>query len=161
LHRTAADILSAVQGVISKYNTTSVVTVGHGLGAALSLLDSIYLRLQLPGDVRIHPVLHGLPRVGNREWAGFVDPQMLYEVKYINNKHDPVPILAPLSKGYHNPSGEIHIGESEQWYGCLGQDNPSDKCIVGAVPNMSSSNPMDHFGPYDGVFLTCNGLPIG
>ncbi|KAH8989474.1 hypothetical protein EDB92DRAFT_1947423 [Lactarius akahatsu] len=71
--RTTPMVLSAVQDVTSKYNATSVPTVGHSRGAALSLLDSVHLRLQLPADISVKAVLFGLPRVGNQDWANFVD----------------------------------------------------------------------------------------
>ena len=36
-----------------------------------------------------------------------------------------------------------------------GQDNPSDLCIVGDVPNIFESNESDHDGPYNGVEMGC------
>ncbi len=144
-----------MQDVISKYNATSVTTVGHSLGAALSLLDSIYLRLQLPANIGVRTVLYGLPRVGNQDWADFVDAQLPGNVTHVNNKHDPIPILPGRLLGYHHPSGEIHIDNSDVWEVCPDQDNPSRMCIVGAVPSLFFSNWRDHDGPYDGIRFPC------
>lgn len=36
-----------------------------------------------------------------------------------------------------------------------GQENTSDLCEVGDVPNILESDPSDHFGPYDGVKMGC------
>lgn len=37
----------------------------------------------------------------------------------------------------------------------IGQDNPSDLCIVGDVPNIFEGDESDHDGPYDGVTMGC------
>ena len=42
-----------------------MATVEFSLGAALALLDGVFLRLQLPTTVSIKFVGYGLPRVGN------------------------------------------------------------------------------------------------
>lgn len=77
--------------------------------------------------------------------------------------------------GYHHASGEVHILETGAWMSCpgkfskpcisrsenvisnriSGQDNPSDQCIVGAVPNIFDGVSGDHAGPYDGVHMGC------
>ena len=145
-----------MQGVINKTGTSTVTTVGHSLGAALSLLDSVYLRLQLPADITVQAIVYGLPRVGNQDWANFVDELMLDNIMHVNNKHDPVPILPGRFLGYHHPSGEIHIEASNEWDACSGQDNPSKLCIVGAVPSVLFSKTKDHDGPYDGISMPCN-----
>ena len=156
-HRTASQVLSAVQDVINKSGTSSVTTVGHSLGAALSLLDSVYLRLQLPADIIVKAILYGLPRVGNRAWANLVDAQLPGNVAHVNNKRDPVPILPGRFLGYHHPSGEIHIDTtSGEWDACPGQDNPSTMCSVGAVPSLLFGKPGDHDGPFDGISMPCN-----
>ncbi|KAH9034627.1 lipase [Lactarius pseudohatsudake] len=131
-------VLSAVQDVTSKYNATSVPTVGHSLGAAPSLLDSVHLQLQLPADISVKVILYGLPRVGNQDWANFVDTHPRF-IGY-----------------YHHPSGEIHIDDADAWDVCPAQDNPSKMCVVGAVPSLFHSNWWDHDGPYyDGIVFSC------
>ncbi len=133
-----------------------MTTVGDSSpGAALALLDSVSLRLQLPTTISVKFVGCGLSRIGNKAWADFVDAQLPGNVTHINNKHDPVPVIPPMSFRYHHPSGEIHIEESGDWVECPGQDNPSTHCIVGAVPNILSGNLDDHVGPYNGIFILC------
>lgn len=148
-------MLDDVQQLITSHKTSTVTTVGHSLGAALSLLDSVYLRLQLPADIDVNFIGYGLPRVGNEEWVNFVDEKLPGKVTHINNKKDPVPILPPKLIGYHHPSGEIHIQESGAWVQCPGQDNDSPFCIVGAVPDILSSDIADHVGPYNGITMEC------
>ncbi|KAF8270700.1 lipase [Lactarius quietus] len=157
--QTALQVLSAVQDVINTSGTSTVTTVGHSMGAALSLLDSIYLRLQLPADISVRAILYALPRVGNQGWADFVDALLPGNVTHINNKRDPVPILPMRFQGYHHPSGEIHIDvTSDAWESCPGQDNPSKLCIVGTVKSLIFGKVQDHYGPYDGIRTPCNPL---
>jgi hypothetical protein len=61
--QTATDVLAAVQQGMSQFNTTKVTLVGHSSGAALSLLDSVYLPLHLPTETEFTSIMYGLPRV--------------------------------------------------------------------------------------------------
>lgn len=60
--RAANDIFSAVATGVKPYGTNSVTTVGHSLGAAISLLDAISLPLRNP-DLTVTHYGYGLPRV--------------------------------------------------------------------------------------------------
>ncbi|KAF8623158.1 hypothetical protein AX17_007546 [Amanita inopinata Kibby_2008] len=150
--KTATQVLSAVQTTISKFGARQVALVGHSLGAAIALLDSIYLPLHISG-VSFTTVGYGMPRVGNQAFANYVDTNL--HLTHIDNRKDPVPTLPGLFMGYHHPSGEVHITETGPWENCPGQDNPSTLCIVGDVPNILASNPPDHIGPYDGISMGC------
>lgn len=61
--RTAAAVLAAVRSTMAAHATTQVALAGHSLGAALSMLDAVYLRLQLPATTTIKFVGYGTPRV--------------------------------------------------------------------------------------------------
>jgi hypothetical protein len=108
-------------------------------GAAISLIDSVYLPLHLPG-VNFKSILYGLPRVshfvppdpfpsittdpahylqvGNQDFANYVDANL--HVTHINNEKDPVPIVPGQFLGYHHPSGEVHIAVPGTWESCPG-----------------------------------------
>ena len=58
-------------------------------------------------------------QVGNQDFANYVDGQDML-VTHINNKEDPVPILPGMFLGFHHPSGEVHITDSEVWESCPG-----------------------------------------
>ncbi|EKM50551.1 uncharacterized protein PHACADRAFT_200498 [Phanerochaete carnosa HHB-10118-sp] len=151
--KTATQILSAVQTTISRFDATKVTMVGHSLGAAISLLDSIYLPLHLSG-VSFRTILYSLPRVGNQAFANYVDAHVI-SLTHINNEEDPIPIVPSTELGFHHPSGEVHITDQGVWEACPGQDNPSKLCIVGDVPMLFNSNESNHDGPYNGVKIHC------
>ncbi|KAG2068439.1 alpha/beta-hydrolase [Suillus decipiens] len=150
---TATDVLSAVESTLSTYDTSLVTMVGHSLGAAISLLDSIYLPLWLPEGTTFNTIDYGLPRVGNQAFANYVDAHI--HLTHINNKEDPIPTLPTMSMGYVHPAGEVHIEDSGEWAACPGQDDPSTQCIVGDVPEPWDGDLDDHDGPYNGVEMGC------
>jgi hypothetical protein len=150
-------ILAAVLALLGQHSSSSVVVTGHSLGAALALLDSVYLSLHLPAGTSVSMIGYGMPRVGNAAFADYVDATLSGNVTHINNKKDPVPIVLGMFLGYAHPVGEVHIQASGAWDACPGQDNPSKLCIVGDVPTVFEGDLSDHDGPYDdGIILgTC------
>jgi predicted lipase len=150
--KTANDVLSAVRQTISKHGANSITVVGHSLGAAIALLDTVFLSIQVPG-VPVKMVGFGLPRVGNQAFANFVDANL--QVTHITNQKDPIPIVPGRDLGYHHPSGEVHINEAGTFNACAGQDNPSNQCSTGDVPNILEGNLNDHDGPYNGIIMGC------
>ncbi|KAH9043989.1 lipase class 3 family protein [Lactarius hengduanensis] len=153
--RTASAILSAVQQTLSVHGTSSVTVVGHSLGAALALLDGVYLRIHLNATVKVGVIGYGMPRVGNQAFADWVDAHLSGQVTRINNREDAVPIVPDRLLGYRHASGEVHITDSGLWENCPGQDNPSTLCSTGDVPTILQGNTNDHDGPYDGISMHC------
>jgi len=151
--KTASAVLAAVQKGMSQFGATKVTVVGHSLGAALALLDSVYLPLHLPAGTTFMSVTYGMPRVGNPAFASYVDGHQ--HLTHVNNKKDPIPIVPGRSLGFAHPAGEDHIMADNSWVFCPGEDNTSSECIVGDVPNIFESTPGDHSGPYDGVHMGC------
>ncbi|KAF5352567.1 hypothetical protein D9756_006170 [Leucocoprinus leucothites] len=150
--KTATQVLSAVQTAISQHGATKVTLVGHSLGGAISLLDGIYLPLHISG-VTFRAVVYGCPRVGNQDFANYVDSHI--DFTHITNKKDPVPIVPGRFLGYVGASGEVHISEDNSWFSCPGQDNASTQCSTGDVPNIFDGSTSDHDGPYNGVSMGC------
>ncbi|EIN06264.1 alpha/beta-hydrolase [Punctularia strigosozonata HHB-11173 SS5] len=151
--KSASDVLAAVKKTMSAHGTTSVTMVGHSLGAAIALIDSVFLPLHLPSSTTFRVIGYGMPRVGNQEFADYIDSHN--GVTHINNKEDEVPILPGRFLGFHHPSGELHIQDSESWLSCPGQDNTDDECTTGDVGNVFEGDLDDHDGPYDGVVMGC------
>ncbi|KAI6113356.1 Alpha/Beta hydrolase protein [Pisolithus croceorrhizus] len=156
--RTAKDVLDAVTQAMTEYGCTSVTMVGHSLGGAVALIDSVYLPLWLPNGTSFRTVTYGLPRVGNPAFAYYVDAHA--RLTHINNQHDPVPVVPFKSIGYAHPNGEIHIEGNYDWAICPGHDNPSRGCIVGADEQSWKTKFADHWGPYNGIMLECPYDPL-
>ncbi|KAL5492619.1 hypothetical protein ACEPAI_4066 [Sanghuangporus weigelae] len=152
--RVAPDVLNATLATLSSHPNASVTMVGHSLGAAQALLDAVFLPLHLPSDTKFKYVGYGLPRVGNQEFADYVDAHVL-DLTHVNNKEDFVPIIPGRFLGFVHPQGEIHIQDSGDWVACPGQDNESDLCSTGDVPDILDGEISDHDGPYDVVTMGC------
>ncbi|KAH8989451.1 lipase [Lactarius akahatsu] len=152
---TAPTILYFVEETLLAYDASSVTVVGHSLGAALALLDGVYLRIQLSSSVNVQVIGYGMPRVGNQDFANWVDGYLGGQVTHINNREDPIPIVPGRFLGFHHVSGEVHITDSGTWESCPGQDNTSTQCIVGDVPNIFDGDESDHDGPYSGIEMGC------
>ena len=127
--RTASTILPFVKSTLSSQGVSQVTVVGHSLGAALALLDGVYLSLQLPG-VTVNVVNYGMPRVGNQAFANFVDSQLDGRVAHVINREVPVPVLPPIFLGFHHPSGEVHIQDSGAWDVCPGAPSFFPRLVV-------------------------------
>ncbi|KAF9466202.1 lipase class 3 family protein [Collybia nuda] len=150
--KTATQVLSAVQTGLATSGLNDVTIVGHSLGAALALLDGVYLPLNLP-NVNFKTIGYGMPRVGNQAFANYVDAHVT--LSHVNNLQDVVPTLPGRFLGFHHPQGEKHIQEDLSWVSCPGQDNTDGRCTTGDVKNIFEGNIKDHSGPYDGVTMGC------
>jgi len=152
---TSAKVFGAVQTGLKQHNVNSVTFVGHSLGAAISLLDAVSLKVRLPSTtVKFYGF--GLPRVGNQAFANYVDAH-LSSFSRITNLKDPVPVIPGRFLGFHHPSGEAHIDSflSQSWKNCPGQDNTDSQCSIGDTSNLFVANENNHAGPYDGVHMGC------
>ncbi|KIY46458.1 lipase [Fistulina hepatica ATCC 64428] len=148
-------VLSAVTETLAAYpSVRTITTVGHSLGAAISLLDAVYLPLHV--DIyQYRSRLYGLPRVGNPAFADYVDNNSGLAI-HVTNKRDPIPQLPPEDWGFEQPTGEVHIDyPTGVWYACPGIENDSEFCSNGDVPRLRDGVISDHFGPYGPVELRC------
>ena len=122
----ANDVLKAVTSTLSAHPGASVSIVGHSLGGAIALIDSVFLPLHLPSGTAFKTVVYGTPRVGNQAFADYVDAHVTglnggTGLTRINNKEDIVPIVPGRFLGFHHPSGEVHIQDSGAWDACPGE----------------------------------------
>ncbi|KAF8309362.1 alpha/beta-hydrolase [Clavulina sp. PMI_390] len=148
----ATAVLAAVKAVFSAKGISSVTLAGHSLGSAISSIDAIYLKLNLPSSTTFKSVLHGTPRVGNQAFADYMDANFSDYTRITHNL-DPIPIVPGRFLGYVHASGEDHIESDNSWEHCDGQDNTSTECSTGAVPNIFDGNIVDHLGPYNGIWI--------
>ncbi|KAF7309531.1 Lipase-3 domain-containing protein [Mycena indigotica] len=149
--KTAPQILRAVKTTISKFGAKKVTMVGHSLGGALALLDSVYLPLYI-SNVTFQTITYAMPRVGNANFADLASRGNT--VTHINNKNDLIPILPGRTIGFRHPTGEIRIQDSGAWYRCPGSDNTNKLCTTGAVGSIFEGDQSQHDGPYDGVKMS-------
>ncbi|ESK95718.1 hypothetical protein Moror_12502 [Moniliophthora roreri MCA 2997] len=128
--RTADGVLEGVQKGLDSFGSSKVLVTGHSLGASIASLDAMMLKEKLDPSVEITTTVFGLPRVGNQEWADFVDVTLGSSFTHITNQDDPVPIVPPRFLGYQHPSNEVHIkavdnaGQATDVVACPG---PQDK----------------------------------
>ncbi|SJX62485.1 related to triacylglycerol lipase precursor [Sporisorium reilianum f. sp. reilianum] len=151
--RTADSVLAQVKSALASHPGSAVLTVGHSLGAAVSLLDALYLKKQLPSN-SVRSIVFGQPRTGNQAFADAVDANLAGFV-HINNGHDPVPRLPPTINGYVHSSGEIWINphNTNTAVTCPGQEN--ENCIDSVSP--FDYKTADHTGTYFNVHIAGRG----
>ena len=132
--RSRDDVLTGVRTALQVHPDYSVIAAGHSLGAAVSLLDGMYLRAQLPANVSmtVHPI--EMPKTGNGAFADWVDAtvrqrlsgllirQLGDSLHHLINRGDLAPHIPPFP--FVNPSGEIWINNVNGSYeSCPGQEN--------------------------------------
>ena len=61
-----------------------------------------------------------MPRVGNQEFADYVDANVP-DITHVNNKEDFVPTVPGRFLGFVHPQGEIHIQSNGDWVACPGK----------------------------------------
>ncbi|KAJ7909277.1 Alpha/Beta hydrolase protein [Mycena leptocephala] len=159
--QTSTLVLGAVKQVQAQVPDASILVTGHSLGAAISLLDAIFLKQQLPSNTSIEVVGFGRPRVGNPVFANWVDSMFGTKNTFVVSRNDPVPHVPLLAQGFQHASGEIWIKDNTTTLACDGQENEncSDSVsVVGATTGVA-----DHTGPYFGVNMghgSCVNLQI-
>ncbi|KIJ55282.1 hypothetical protein M422DRAFT_199415 [Sphaerobolus stellatus SS14] len=152
--KSAPFVLVAVKQGLAQYKTRNVTIVGHSLGAAIGLLDALFLSLQLSQEISLKFIGYGMPRVGDAAFAAYMDTH-LKDLTRINNREDFVPIIPGKFMGFRHTHGEIHIDDDGSWHPCSKDDDPSIKCSTGDVSNIFVGDVKDHDGPYDGIIISC------
>ncbi|KAG8780339.1 hypothetical protein FRC12_023169 [Ceratobasidium sp. 428] len=147
--RSATAKLAAIKKAMSERSTSLVTLTGHSLGGAITLIDALYLSINLP-SATLKVVTHGMPRVGNPAFATLMDSR-IKDLTHINNEKDIVPTVPGRFLGFAHTSGEKHILSPGNWVACTGQDNTDSQCTIGTVSNVLVGDLNDHGGPYEGV----------
>ncbi|KAK7915325.1 Lipase [Apiospora marii] len=107
-------VMSVVTGLHSVHPEYRIATTGHSLGAALATLSAAHLRQAMQG-VPVDAYLYGSPRVGNPEFADFVNAQSSRtegrgsNTYRITHYDDPVPRLPGHLLGYAHLDTEFWL----------------------------------------------------
>ncbi|KAJ7864589.1 Alpha/Beta hydrolase protein [Mycena olivaceomarginata] len=159
--QTSTLVLGAVKQVQAQVPDASILVTGHSLGAAISLLDAIFLKQQLPSNTSIEVVGFGRPRVGNPAFANWVDSMFGTKNTFVVSRDDPVPHVPLLAQGFQHASGEVWIKDNSTTLACDGQENPNCSDSIGVLD--AATGVADHTGPYFGVNMghgSCANLKI-
>ncbi|KAG9078999.1 hypothetical protein FS749_008935 [Ceratobasidium sp. UAMH 11750] len=111
---TAPAVLAAVKKIIAERGATKVTTTGHSLGGAIATLDAAFLKLNLPSTISIKAVTYGQPRVGNQEFANWID-KIIPDFSRITHEHDVIPIVP--GKPYSSLINWNSPALSRSWFG--------------------------------------------
>ncbi|KIO34152.1 hypothetical protein M407DRAFT_13580 [Tulasnella calospora MUT 4182] len=147
--RSASSILAAVKKVMAAKSSSKVTLVGHSLGGALALLDTIYLKIQIP-SITTKTVTLGGPRAGNPAFAAYLNS---FDLTRITHRQDPIPIVPGRLMGFAHPQGMRLDASGNSWYNCPGSDNTDGRCSTGAVANIFVGDIFDHLGSYNNLFV--------
>ncbi|KAK6821401.1 hypothetical protein PG987_015801 [Apiospora arundinis] len=105
-------VVSVVTGLHSVHPGYTIATTGHSLGAALATLSAAHLRQK---GLAVDAYLYGSPRVGNPEFAEFVNGQPGHSFR-ITHWDDPVPRLPGHLLGYAHIDTEfwLSVGDAKK-----------------------------------------------
>ncbi|KAF8731473.1 hypothetical protein AX14_004836 [Amanita brunnescens Koide BX004] len=101
----AAEVVEIVKAQLHHHPEYKLVIVGHSLGGALATLAALTFKLRFPE----HPVRtysYGSPRVGNKEFAEFVNINFGQDAFRVVHTDDGVPTIIPKSLGYRHHAFE-------------------------------------------------------
>ena len=91
-----------VAAILQAYPTASILTTGHSLGAALSLISAIELKAEFPSK-QIYVHNFGQPRIGNSRLASYLTGKLQGIIRVVHNR-DIVPHMPPeIGFGYRHP----------------------------------------------------------
>eukprot|EP00048_Salpingoeca_helianthica_P016212 m.231054 g.231054 ORF g.231054 m.231054 type:complete len:311 (-) comp18227_c0_seq1:70-1002(-) len=144
--RVRQGILNSVKQVVTSscVSCTHIIVTGHSLGAALSGLCAVDLKVVLGSRYLIEVTNFGMPRLGNAAFASDFPKFVDIAFRMVHEK-DLVPHVPPSSAGFHHIATEV-------W--SRGEGAPSNlKYIVcngsGEDPSCSDSIPANQFTTAD------------
>ena len=119
------DIINPITDIINNipYPIKTIVVTGHSLGASLSILIAVYLRIY-HRNTKILCLPFACPRVGDPQFANAVDSMLNdnFQIYRFRNKDDLVPDTPwPVAPNFHNSEPYIykHVGKefyySDNW----------------------------------------------
>ncbi|KAI9293236.1 alpha/beta-hydrolase [Neoconidiobolus thromboides FSU 785] len=108
-----------LRSLLIKNKNYKLVVVGHSLGGAIGVLSSLMLRQRLGlNDNKLEVFTYGEPRVGDKEFARYLNQQRFTLTRAVNN-NDIVPHLPPqikLISNYYHHHHEVWVNGNKDVY---------------------------------------------
>jgi hypothetical protein len=106
-------VLEKYESLRKRYKGYKTILTGHSMGGALATIASVYLKKEgLDFDL----YTFGSPRVGNQEFAEFVNNILKGNNFRVTFKEDPVAVVPPRFIGYHHAGTEIHFYDHMEYH---------------------------------------------
>jgi predicted lipase len=136
----ALEIERYVRVLMVKYENATVTVTGASLGGALAVFTALELQAKTKRVTELYN--YGAPRVGNREFAAYVDRTIptRYRVTY---RFDPVPHLPPRIMLYQHNSNEVFYVDDYKKRRVCNDSGEDDTCSNFILPPFWNS--LDHF----------------
>ncbi|KAF7729622.1 hypothetical protein EC973_003995 [Apophysomyces ossiformis] len=150
----ATTIVPTMQDQITKYPDYQIISGGHSLGGAQSLLAALDLfqRDNRFTAKNMKVMTAGCPRVGNPEFAYYVDSTGIQFTRIINER-DVVPHLPPEALGFLHPGVENWIYKEPSDVRICESDLESKQCSDSLAPWYSLPDHLEYFGINEGLCL--------
>ncbi|CAG8582656.1 11773_t:CDS:2, partial [Dentiscutata heterogama] len=150
-----------------QYKDYEIIVTGHSYGAALALFTALDIKQSFSG-VTPYLYTYGAPRVGNSEFASFVNNNLNFTTRIVNQA-DSVPHI-PDCCGYEQHQGEVWIANTAKNEVVKCSGNQNEHCsesvsfkdwiadftllFINAIPfhRILFESP-DHYGPYWGIHI--------
>lgn len=127
----ASIITPIVQKLQYQYPNLTVISTGHSLGAALSLLNGA--GLVQAGVKNVQVWNYGQPRVGNAIFANYTMKAIDIIYRAVN-EDDTVPHLPPQNFGYHHVATELWFATNETTYIICNHSGEDPSCSDSVSP---------------------------
>ena len=137
-------INEAVEKLIKKHATASILTTGHSLGGALAEIAALRLKAKFDKIARVHHF--GGPRIGNAAMAQYIKTRVDSIFRVVHNK-DIVPHLPPESFEFHHSPFEVFWDEHFTKYQVCNDSGEDKNCSNHYFPDYSGSDHDIYFIP--------------
>ncbi|EGF78456.1 hypothetical protein BATDEDRAFT_26491 [Batrachochytrium dendrobatidis JAM81] len=135
-------VARALLMAISLHPEYKIHITGHSKGGTLATLTAVdlYMTHDLPNiEKKVHLITFGTPRVGNREWAAWLDGIPFAEAIRVIHQNDPVVHLPPIAMGYQHTGVPVLVTADRHVVGCTYyKDRLSDENCLPHSPEKSS-----------------------
>jgi hypothetical protein len=120
-------LLNATLGLANRYPDYQIAFTGHSLGGALATLASVDFYDRYGFGDRIALYTYGTPRVGDSNWARYVNSLPYASRMYrIQRKGDPVVHLPPLFTGFEHSLQQYQILDDRSVIRCENKENTGE-----------------------------------